>query len=103
MRAGPVTSFPRLAPILSASLDTFGWRRRHCREVSGIEEKASLETTRVSVIVRTRDRRDLLVEALESLRAQSFRDFEAVVVNDSDKALDPSVAASFADLRVRVV
>jgi glycosyltransferase involved in cell wall biosynthesis len=36
----------------------------------------------VSVIVRTRDRPSLLREALASLRAQSFRDFETLVVAD---------------------
>lgn len=36
---------------------------------------------RVSVIVRTKDRSGLLAEALASLRAQSFPDFETVVVN----------------------
>ncbi len=37
---------------------------------------------RVSVIVRTRDRPAFLAEALGSLRAQNYRDFEIVVVND---------------------
>ncbi len=36
----------------------------------------------VSVIVRTRDRPALLREALASLRAQTFRDFETLVVAD---------------------
>ena len=36
----------------------------------------------VSVIVRTRDRPSLLSEALGSLRAQTFRDFETLVVAD---------------------
>ena len=37
---------------------------------------------RVSVIVRTKDRPGLLAEALGSLRAQAFGDFETLVVND---------------------
>jgi hypothetical protein len=37
---------------------------------------------RVSVIVRTKDRPRLLAEALESLRAQTFGDFEVLVIND---------------------
>ncbi len=49
----------------------------------------------VSVIVRTRDRPALLGEALASLRAQSFRDFETLVVADggakpSDAILAPA-------------
>ena len=45
------------------------------------------DPSRVSVIVRTKDRPGLLREALDSLRAQTFDDFETIVVNDGD-ALD---------------
>ena len=49
---------------------------------------------KVSVIVRTKDRPDLLAEAIGSLRAQTFTDFEAIVVNDggalAEAALDPA-------------
>ena len=37
---------------------------------------------RVSVLLRTKDRPGLLAEALASLRAQTFTDFETVLVND---------------------
>ncbi|MFI5182440.1 MAG: glycosyltransferase family 2 protein [Thermoanaerobaculia bacterium] len=37
---------------------------------------------KVSVIVRTKDRPDLLAEAMGSLRAQTYSDFETLVVND---------------------
>ncbi|MGE5346199.1 MAG: glycosyltransferase family 2 protein [Acidithiobacillales bacterium] len=47
---------------------------------------------RVSVIVRTRDRPGLLAEALDSLRSQSFPDFETVVVNGGGE-LPPSILA----------
>lgn len=40
----------------------------------------------VSVIVRTRDRPALLAEALASLRAQTLRDFETLVVADGGSA-----------------
>lgn len=46
---------------------------------------------RVSVIVRTRNRPALLAEALGSLRDQTWRDFEVVVVNDGGAA--PSIPA----------
>jgi len=36
----------------------------------------------ISVIVRTYNRPDLLKEALESVKNQTFRDFETIVVND---------------------
>ena len=41
----------------------------------------------VSVVVRTKDRPGLLREALGSLAAQTFRDFEVVIVNDADSPL----------------
>ena len=37
---------------------------------------------RVSVLLRTKDRPGLLAEALDSLRRQTFSDFETVLVND---------------------
>ncbi|HQQ79462.1 MAG TPA: glycosyltransferase [Thermoanaerobaculia bacterium] len=43
---------------------------------------AAQPSPRVSVILRTKDRPDLLAEALASLRAQTFADFETVLVND---------------------
>jgi len=56
----------------------------------------------VSVIVRTKDRPGLLREALASLASQTFRDFEVVVVNDSDVPLE-SAGTAVDGLRVRVV
>ena len=56
----------------------------------------------VSVVVRTRDRPDLLRQALGSLASQTFRDFEAVVVNDSDAPL-PASALEAGGASVRVV
>jgi LmbE family N-acetylglucosaminyl deacetylase len=49
------------------------------------------EGPRVSVIVRTRDRPDLLAEALASLAAQEYRRAEVVLVNDGG---DPPVLPS---------
>ncbi len=43
---------------------------------------AAQPSPRVSVILRTKDRPDLLAEALASLRAQTFGDFETILVND---------------------
>ena len=47
----------------------------------------------VSVIVRTRDRPALLREALASLRAQTFRDFETLVVANGGEAPPPEILA----------
>ncbi len=44
----------------------------------------------VSVIIPVYNRRNLLMEALESVRAQSFRDFEIIVVDDGSDDLDES-------------
>lgn len=57
----------------------------------------------ISVVVRTRDRLALLAEALDSLAAQEFGNFEAVVVNDSDDPLPASLASSRPGLSVHVV
>lgn len=40
------------------------------------------EALRVSVLLRTKDRPGFLAEALDSLRRQTFSDFETIVVND---------------------
>jgi GT2 family glycosyltransferase len=56
---------------------------------------------RVSVIVRTKDRPGLLAEALASLRAQTFADFETLVVNSGGPIPEALLApAPGRDLRV---
>ena len=40
------------------------------------------EAPRVSVLLRTKDRPGFLAEALDSLRRQTFSDFETIIVND---------------------
>jgi glycosyltransferase involved in cell wall biosynthesis len=47
---------------------------------------------RVSVVVSTYDRLALLVEALDSIGAQTYRDFDVVVVNDCGKEASTIVA-----------
>lgn len=47
---------------------------------SVVERQA--DAPRVSVILRTKDRPGLLAEALDSLRGQTFADFETILVND---------------------
>lgn len=56
---------------------------------------------KVSVIVRTKDRPDLLAEALGSLRAQTFTDFETLVVNDGGTLREADLSpAPGRDLRI---
>jgi len=57
---------------------------------------------KVSVILVTRDRSDELRGALESLSAQSWRDFEVVVVNDGGSPVE-SVLEGFSDLECRLI
>lgn len=56
---------------------------------------------KVSVIVRTYNRPELLAKALASLKAQRFKDFETVVVNDggSESASEVCRAAALPGLR----
>lgn len=60
--------------------------------------RLSLELPAVSVIVRTKDRPALLREALGSLAAQTFQDFEVIVVNDGGRDVS-EVVAEYAHLR----
>lgn len=53
----------------------------------------------VSVIVPTRDRAELLSDALESLRRQSYANWEAVVVNDAGADVRRVVGAHGAKVR----
>ena len=47
-----------------------------------LQEKAVNTKALVSIIVRTKDRPELLEEALESISLQTYRPLEVVVVND---------------------
>jgi FkbM family methyltransferase len=47
------------------------------------------QLTSISVIVRTKDRPSLLTRALQSLANQTFKNFEAVVVNDGGADVEP--------------
>jgi LmbE family N-acetylglucosaminyl deacetylase len=58
------------------------------------------EGPRISVVVRTRDRPELLAEALASLAAGSYRQAEVVLVNDGGAS--PEVAADYPLPLVRV-
>jgi glycosyltransferase involved in cell wall biosynthesis len=55
----------------------------------------------VSVVLPTRDRSSYLVRAVESVMAQSYLDWELVVVDDASLDGTPAVLAGIADPRVR--
>ncbi len=70
-------------------------------ELGGGPERLEVETgPKISVIVRTRDRPELLAEALASLAANSYAQAEIVLVNDGGAT--PAVPADF-PLPVEVV
>jgi glycosyltransferase involved in cell wall biosynthesis len=58
---------------------------------------------RVSIILPTRDRPRELAEALDSIAAQSFRDFEVVLVNDGSSEVLDMVPAFSGDFPVKSV
>ena len=74
------------------------WRSgRYCRGALGALGEG---TPLVSVVIPTRDRARRLEAALASLRAQTLRDFEVIVVDDGSADDTPAVLARFAEVRV---
>lgn len=62
-------------------------------------------TPQVTVIIPVKDRRDLLGDALDALAAQTFTDFEVIVVDDgsTDGSGDVAAARTIAGRPVRVL
>lgn len=58
---------------------------------------------RVSVVVPLYQTERYIAQALASVLAQSFRDFEVIVVDDGSSDRGPRIAAATGDARVRVV
>jgi glycosyltransferase involved in cell wall biosynthesis len=56
---------------------------------------------KVSVIIPTCNRAQFLRSAIESVRKQTFQDFEIIVVDDASNDETPETVRSFADGRVR--
>ncbi len=64
---------------------------------------ASTPAPRVSIVMPTYKRAHLLGGAIENVLAQSFRDFELIVVDDNSPDDTPQVVARFDDPRIRYV
>ena len=60
-------------------------------------------TPRVTVLLPVRDGAEFLHDALDSIFAQTFEDFELVVVDDGSEDETPAILAAVADLRLRVI
>jgi glycosyltransferase involved in cell wall biosynthesis len=61
------------------------------------------ESPLVSVVLPVRNGEKYVREALDSVLAQTCRDFELVVVDDGSTDATPAVVAAFADERIRIV
>jgi glycosyltransferase involved in cell wall biosynthesis len=61
------------------------------------------DAPRVTVFVPVHDRAHVLRESLETVLAQSFSDFELLVVDDGSSDASVEIASSIGDPRVRVV
>lgn len=57
----------------------------------------------VSVVIVTRDRQGYLRESIESVLAQTFQDFEVIVVDDGEEEGVQGLVRSFHDKRIRYV
>lgn len=62
---------------------------------------ARRRTPRLSVIIPTHDRADVLPHALENVLAQTMTDFEALVIDDASTDETTEVVARYSDPRVR--
>jgi len=67
--------------------------------------EAEFSSPRISIAIPTKNRPDLLVEAIESVRAQTYANWEVIVVDDhSEDDSVASVRARYADdARIRVL
>src|ERR1700722_160607 len=76
-------------------------RRDHCADLP----QPPIQVTRVSVIIPCYNREDLVGATLDSVHAQTFGDWEAIVVDDHSQDNSVEVARSYAqsDNRIRVV
>ncbi len=57
----------------------------------------------VSVIIPTYNRPDLVKKAIQSVLAQTYKDFEIIVVDDGVEKRAEEAVKSFADQRIRYI
>jgi hypothetical protein len=76
---------------------------RHTNESGGPRRAARRGRPRVSVILPVHDGERHLGAAIESILAQTYRDFELIVIDDGSTDRSLEITRSFADPRVRVL
>jgi glycosyltransferase involved in cell wall biosynthesis len=71
--------------------------------MSEAKQSETAPRPQVSVIMPTRNRAALLARSIDSVLAQTFRDFELIVVNDASTDQTRELLAGIADPRLRVL
>ena len=69
----------------------------------GASSALAADAPRVSVVIPTFNRAELLGRAIRSVLAQTFRDFELIVVSDGSQDNTADVVSAIADARVTLV
>ena len=67
------------------------------------EETSEPGSPRVSAIVTTHNRAELLPRAVDSVLSQTYRDLELIIVDDCSSDNTPEVVAGFDDRRIRSI
>ncbi len=65
--------------------------------------KEGLDMPKVSVIIPTHNRADLLRSAINSVISQAYRDFEIIVIDDHSTDNTPEIVTGFKDQRIRYI
>ncbi|MCU1572695.1 MAG: glycosyl transferase family 2 [Micrococcaceae bacterium] len=71
------------------------------RNLTSWDYSSAADAPLVSIVISTYNRSDYLADCINSILAQSFRDFELVLVDDGSTDATASVVASFDDPRIR--
>ncbi len=58
--------------------------------------------TSISLILPFRDAAPTLIEALDSVRQQTFRDFEVLAINDNSKDESREIVSNYSALPIRL-
>jgi glycosyltransferase involved in cell wall biosynthesis len=96
----PLTPPPR-TPVPWPARLRGAWQRR--RPVARRARGAAGTAPRVSVAMPAYEREHTIAAAIESVLAQTFPDFELLVLDDGSRDATAAVAASYRDPRIRIV